>query len=67
MLKLLLSIIVDSILNVIFDINKPFHLQIWKNLSELYYYNITRIVFMVFRLFSATNRPTGGYQKLMFY
>jgi len=65
MLKLLLSIIVDSILNAIFDINKSFHLQIWKNLSELYCYNITRIVFMVFRLFSATNRPTSAYQKLM--
>ena len=62
MLKLLISIIVDSILNAIFDINKSFDLQIWKNLSELYYYDITS---MVFRLFSATNRPTGGYQKLM--
>ena len=46
-----ISIIVDSILNTIFDINKSFHSQIWTNLSELYCYNITRTVFMVFRLF----------------
>ena len=65
MLKLLILIIVDSILDAIFDINKSFHLQIWTNLSELYYYNVTPTVFMVFRLFPATNRPTSGYQKLM--
>ena len=51
MLKLLLSIIVDSILDTILDIKKSFYSQIWTNLSELYYYNITRTVFMVFGFF----------------